>query len=403
MKNYDYINSFKKLGFGIFVHFGLYSVIGKGEWAKELLRIPDAEYDSLKNRFNPDKDWAQKLVSAAKNAGAKYITLTTRHHDGFSLYDTLGLGDYDAVHSAAERDLIHEFTDECNRQDIVPFFYHTLLDWHNPDYRNDFSAYIDYLVKSVEILCTRYGKIGGFWFDGMWDKWDENWQEDRLYGVIRHYQPEAMIINNTGLEKRGLVSHNEIDSVTFERGAPVKPISSRPLAGEMCQILADHWGYAQDDINYKPLKEILTNLIECRANDCNFLLNVGPTANGTLCTMDSAMLENIGKWVSANGNFIYRARRSELTSDKAIILEDSEGFYYAVVNDIPNSYCVNLNEYSKTSVISLNTDKTITDAIWLDTDEIAFAEKNTFIPMPFLYGVNLCLRVMKFRLKDQNA
>ena len=122
----------------------------------------------------------------------------------------------------------------------MPFFYHTLLDWHEQSYKTDFKAYIDYLAASLEILCTRYGKIGGFWFDGMWDKPGADWQESRLYALIRKYQPEAMIVNNTGLNALGETGHHEIDSVTFERGRPAAVrIKDKPIAGEMCQVLND--------------------------------------------------------------------------------------------------------------------------------------------------------------------
>ena len=125
----QYIKEFEKLGFGMFVHFGLYSVLGCGEWAKKLKDIPDQEYEKLTEEFNPKVDWAEELVKTAKEAGCKYITLTTRHHDGFSLYDTCGLNTYDALHAKCERDLVQEFVDACRMQGIIPFFYHTLLDW----------------------------------------------------------------------------------------------------------------------------------------------------------------------------------------------------------------------------------------------------------------------------------
>ena len=255
MKN-NYIADFEKLGFGLFVHFGLYSIVGKGEWYLHLNPNADkSEYESLSQQFFVKQTWAKELVNTAKLAGCKYITLTTRHHDGFSLFDTCGLSDYDAVHSASKRDLIKEFVSACNESGIVPFFYHTLLDWREENYQKDFSKYIDYLVNSIEILCKNYGKIGGFWFDGMWDKPNEDWQEDRLYSTIRKYQPDAMIINNTGLNELGKVGHYEIDSVTFERGKPCfVDNSDKYRAGEMCQVLNDHWGYAENDCNYNLLK-----------------------------------------------------------------------------------------------------------------------------------------------------
>ncbi|MBQ4270150.1 MAG: alpha-L-fucosidase [Clostridia bacterium] len=128
MKN-DYVARFERLGFGMFVHFGLYSLRGKGEWHQSTLSKAEyPAYRALINDFKISKNWAKELVKTAKAAGAKYITLTTRHHDGFSLFDTCGLNEFDAPHSACGRDLVREFVDECNKGGIVPFFYHTLLD-----------------------------------------------------------------------------------------------------------------------------------------------------------------------------------------------------------------------------------------------------------------------------------
>ena len=169
IKNRDYICQFQKLGFGLFVHFGPYSVYKKGEWSRKVFKIPQEEYEVYAQKFNPKKTWAKDVVRAAKNAGCKYITLTSRHHDGFSLYDTKGLNDYDTVHTIG-RDLVAEFIAECRKQGVVPMLYHTLLDWWHKDYRENFPAYIEYLIKSVEIICSNYGEIGGVWFDGMFEK-----------------------------------------------------------------------------------------------------------------------------------------------------------------------------------------------------------------------------------------
>ena len=137
----EYIKNFEKLGFGMFVHFGAYSVIGRGEWAKKTHNIPWDEYMKAVKVFNPKPTWAKELAQAAKDAGARYITLTTRHHDGFSLYDTKGLNDYDAPHVCG-RDLVREFVDACRAEGIIPFFYHTLLDWHEESYQTDFPKYL---------------------------------------------------------------------------------------------------------------------------------------------------------------------------------------------------------------------------------------------------------------------
>ncbi len=395
----NYVENFEKLGFGLFVHFGLYSVIGKGEWYLSLNpKANKQEYFNLPQKFNVRKDWAKTLVKTAKQAGCKYVTITTRHHDGFSLYDTCGLNDFDALNSACKRDLIKEFVEECNKAQITPFFYHTLLDWSRQDYRENFSAYIDYLIASVEILCKNYGKIGGFWFDGMWDKVGEDWQEDRLYATIRKYQPTAMIINNTGLDEQGKVGHHEIDSVTFERGKPCfVDNSDRHRAGEMCQVLNDHWGYAEEDCNYKSVKELIENLVDCRKHNCNFLLNVGLLGNGEVKLIDKAILGEIGKWIKLNKGFIYAVKSSQVTADGADIVEDSNGNYYAIIKDVNMIADENVQRKTETKTVVLS--KQIAGGVWLDVDEPITFNGNELTVKPFAYGRSLSLRIAKLKLK----
>ena len=402
MNSYQYIADFEKLGFGLFVHFGLYSVQAQGEWYLSTVLYDEkqvAKYNDLATKFVVSKNWARDLVSTAKKAGCKYITLTTRHHDGFSLFDTCGLNDFDAPHSASKRDLVREFVDECNKQGIVPFFYHTLLDWYNPNYKNDFPAYIDYLIKSVEILCTNYGKIGGLWFDGFWDKPDADWQFDRLYATIRKYQPDAMIINNTGLSALGTVSHPEIDSVTFERGKPCfVDNSDRPRAGEMCEVICDHWGYTKNDITFKSMKQLLDTLIACRKFNCNLLLNAGPRGNGLLTPIDKQLLESIGLWIKANKKFIYNAKSCDLTAENAVVMKDDK-YYYAIISDVPMSADPNVAKAHESRVVTVNTHKKLKGAIWLDSGEkVELESKNSFVPRAFSYGNSLYIRVARFTL-----
>ena len=395
---YEYIENFKKLGFGLFVHFGLYSLKGKGEWYLHLNSDANKKnYYNLTKHFRIRPNWAESLVKTAKKAGCKYITLTARHHDGFSLYDTKGLNDFDAPHSACGRDLIKEFVDACNEYNIVPFFYHTLLDWHNPDYLSNFPKYIDYLDKSIEILCMNYGKIGGFWFDGMWDKTDEDWQEDRIYGTIRKYQPEAMIINNTGLGALGKTGHKEIDSVTFERGKPCfVDTSEKPIAGEMCQVLNDHWGYCKDDCNYKSVKELIENLIDCRKYGCNFLLNTGLKGDGTVNETDKCLLTELGKWIKVNKGFIYNVRPAEIKANGADVMTDG-AYYYAVIKNVEMSADPNVAINGKAKTIKLPIK--IKSAKWLDNGEkIEVIKGNSFAVTPFEYGRSYFARIAKIKL-----
>lgn len=275
-----------------------------------------------------------------------------------------------------------------------------MLDWHNPDYNNDFPKYIDYLDKSIEILCKNYGKIGGFWFDGMWDKPNEDWQEDRIYGTIRKYQPEAMIINNTGLNALGQTGHKEIDSVTFERGKPAfVDTSEKPIAGEVCDALTDHWGYAKYDICLKSPKELIETLVDCRKYDCNLLLNSGLKGNGKMDEGEKAAFKRIGMWIKENKNFIYKAKSTDLTAENADMMTDGE-YYYAAVKGVLMSANCNVAKFGESKTVTLNTDKIIVDAEWLDSGkEINLKTDNSFVCEPFEYGKNLAVRVAKFKLK----
>ena len=161
-------------------------------------QIPGAEYRKLQESFAGENFDAEKIARLAAETGMKYAVLTTRHHGGFSLYDTKGLNSFDSIHSPAGRDFTREFAEACRAEGIKPFFYHTTLDWMEEDFEKDFDRYLEYLRQSVEILCTEYGEIGGFWFDGNWSRPDADWKLDELYGMIRRLQPNALIINNTG-------------------------------------------------------------------------------------------------------------------------------------------------------------------------------------------------------------
>lgn len=400
----QYIKDFEQLGFGMFIHFGLYSLIGRGEWVKDAYQTPDAEYEEYAKQFNPKPDWAMELAKTAKNAGCKYITITTRHHDGYSLFDTCGLNDYDAPHSCG-RDLIREFVDACRTYDIIPFFYHTLLDWHEKTFYTDFPTYLDYLRKSVEILCTNYGKIGGLWFDGMWSKPNDDWEEDALYGTIRKHQPEAMIINNTGLSAHGALGHVELDSVTFERGKPgAINMEGAPkyVASEMCEVFASHWGYAKEDLNFKSPAQMICELADCRRYGSNMLINVGPMGDGSIRPIDSAILGIMGEWV----NYFDEAIRKPLpcgieieNKEKDFLLKDGKN-YYLFCYDLPMSADPNVGLSMEANYIEkFKLADKITSVTWLDNqtpvEYTQDGEDVTVQTVPYQYGRDLVVRVAK--------
>ena len=410
----DYIKKFEQLGFGMFVHFGLYSQCNAGEWCYSFLKqekgLRFEEYAKLKDTFRAGS--MAEIVSVAKSAGCKYICLTTRHHEGFSLYDTKGLNDFDVMHSPTGRDLVREFVDECRKNDIVPFFYHTTLDWYHPDFNSNFPAYLEYLNRSVEILCTEYGKIGGLWFDGNWSKPNDDWHEDVLYGIIRKNQPEAMIINTTGLSKRGaLGAAIEIDAVTYERGMPSavdQTGRAKYVAGEMCETLTDHWG-AADDINYKSVKTLIEELCECRKVGANFLLNIGPNADGSVPTMQRGTMECIGHWMKIYGKAIYNGR-------PFLIYTDTRDFWLRDVEDEKTAYLfrfdpgrangdknVSLSFDSKSTASFTDIPNEILSAKWMDSGEnILFEQTGSvakFNLLGYSYGQSLCVRVAEIKFK----
>ena len=404
----EYIKRFEQLGFGMFVHFGLYSLLGHGEWALELLSLDKDEYAKLVSSFAPAS--MSDMVATAKAAGCKYICLTTRHHDGFSLYDTKGLSSYDALHSPAGRDLIAEFVRECRAADIVPFFYHTTLDWSREDFESDFDSYLEYLKDSVRILCTEYGKIGGLWFDGNWSKPNSDWKEDELYSMIRELQPEAMIINNTGLEARGKTGSEFIDSVTYERGVPT-PIDRRGMkkyvAGEMCQTLNDHWGVA-DDINYKPVKQLIEEICQCRRIGANMLLNVGPDGDGSIPLMARATMDAIGRWMKVFGDAIYNGRPYLVKAEeKDFVLKDviNEGIYYFFKHDlgIGGSENVVIKSDGDGSTVIDGFTLPVSGVEWMDNGEaLDFVSDGSSLRVKctsYPYGTSLTVRVAKITTK----
>jgi alpha-L-fucosidase len=329
------IARFEQLGYGLFLHWGLYSQLGGGEWIQFQKKISVKAYEKLAATFTAADFDARAIARLAREAGFRYIALTTRHHEGFSLYDTRGLSKFDALHSPAGRDLVAEFAEACRAENLVPFFYHTTLDWRWDSAKCSdakFNDYLGYLHDSVEVLCRHYGKIGGLWFDGNWSRPHADWKEDRLYATIRKYQPEAMIINNTGLEARGTRGHPEADSTTFEQGLPTVPDRRgwpKYLAGEMCETLNSHWGSGRKDFNFKSLPEIIRHLCACRKVGANYLLNVGPTAQGAIPSYEAAVLHKMGEWIALHGDLVYRGRPVKAKCQGAdFLLRDGSRYYY---------------------------------------------------------------------------
>lgn len=320
---------FQDAKFGMFIHWGVYSVLGDGEWVFHNRKLKLAEYERLPKFFNPQKFDAKAWVALAKAAGMKYITITSRHHDGFAMFDSK-VSDWNIVQRTPyAKDPLKMLADECHRQGIKLFFYYSQLDWHNPDYyprgvtawdngrpdHGNWDSYLDnYMDGQLRELLTNYGPIGGIWFDGMWDKPNADWHLQKTYSLIHQLQPAALIIpNHHQTPKPGE------DVQTFERDLPgqntagfnTKYVSDQ-LPLESSNTLNDSWGFNIGDSHYKSPEEVEELLVRAAGNNSNFLLNVGPMPNGEIQEEFATRLRTVGKWLSKFGDSIYGTRGGPL-------------------------------------------------------------------------------------------
>lgn len=315
---------FEDAKFGMFVHWGVYSVLGEGEWVMNNKKIPIAEYEKVPPRFNPTKFDPAEWVSIVKRAGIKYITITSKHHDGFAMFDSKVSG-YDIVDATPyKKDVLKMLAEACRRHGIKLFFYHSHLDWRHPGYyprgrtgrhsgrpdSGQWYRYLDYMDGQIKELCTNYGQIGGIWFDGWWDRKDADWRLGKTYTLIHELQPQALIGNN-----HHVPPFPGEDYQMFEKDLPGKntagfnkeaKIGELPL--ETCDTINRAWGYNKNDRNYKSTTDLIHYLVRAAGYNANFLLNVGPKPDGTIQPEFVERLEGIGKWMAKNGQTIYGTR-----------------------------------------------------------------------------------------------
>jgi alpha-L-fucosidase len=371
------IAEFERDAYGLFLHWGLYSTLGRGEW---ILHhdddLSDAEYESLTEEFTAEEFDGRAIARLARDAGMNYAVLTARHHDGFSLYDTQGLTDYDAPHAAAGRDLVRDFVEGCTAEGIEPFLYHTTLDWHRNSRTCDaaeFDEYVDFLHDSLEVILAEYD-VGGLWFDGDWSRDDVDWRLDERYGLIREHRPDLIVVNNTGIGNEGEVSHPEIDSVTFEQSEPDsldRAGTDKYVAGEMCQTMNRHWGIGAHDYNYKSPADVIETLATCRARGANYLLNVGPTGEGAVPEYEAAALRRAGDWVDAHAAAVYEGKPvdCECPGRDAVLETDDALYYLAFDLSVSGDENVTVSAGGSGPRAVAGLDRAVSGARWLDTDE----------------------------------
>lgn len=302
---------FRQMRFGMFIHWGIYSLLGRGEWVMYHEKIPVQEYEKLMQQFNPVHYNPREWVALAKRAGMRYITITTKHHDGFCMYDS-ALTDYKITNTPYKRDVIAELVHECRRQRVAILFYYSPLDWHHPAYNSDWEVYTRYWHRQVLELIRKY-KPMGIWLDGCWhkpDNIDATWRLSELYREMRRIAPGILIGNNHHQQPLP-----DEDIQTFEQDLPGentagfnKAIPAGGALYETCMTINNSWGYNAQDHNHKSPERIVRLLAECAGRDANFLLNVGPKPDGTIQSEHVECLEAVGHWLQKNGKAIYGTR-----------------------------------------------------------------------------------------------
>src|SRR5262245_32433674 len=277
---------FQDARFGMFIHWGVYSVLGDGEWVMNNRKIPVPDYEKLPAAFNPIDFDAAEWVSLAKAAGMKYITITSKHHDGFAMFDSK-VSDYSVVsRTPYKKDPLKALAEETRRQGLKLFFYYSQLDWHHPDYyprgrtgqdagrpdRGDWPKYLDYMNAQLRELLTNYGELGGIWFDGWWDKPDADWQLAKTYALIHQLQPQALILHGHPQAPIGSNLHRRPkpgeDFQMFEKYLPGgrsqgfnqdSDIGDLPL--ETCETMNGAWGFNITDRRYKSTSDLIRYLV----------------------------------------------------------------------------------------------------------------------------------------------
>ena len=322
--------------FGIFIHWGIYSMFAQGEWYLQNAGLNKDEYAKAADAFYPHRFDAKEWVSAIKASGAKYICFTTRHHDSFSMWDT-EQSEYNIVDATPfKRDVLKELAKECKRQDIKLHLYYSHADWSRDDYPRgrtakgvtgrdstliNWSEYYDFMNRQITELLTGYGDIRAMWFDGWWDHDEDptpfDWQLDEQYALVHKLQPSCLVANN----------HHQVpfegeDIQIFERDLPGEnthglsgqAISRLPL--ETCQTMNGMWGYKVVDQNYKSVSTIIRYLVSAAGKGANLLLNVGPQPNGELPAAAVERMKAVGEWLAEFGETIYATEAGDIAQQE---------------------------------------------------------------------------------------
>ena len=359
---------FQDARFGLFIHWGVYSVLGDGEWVMNNQNISIKEYEKLSTFFNPVYFDAEEWVLMAKNAGMKYITITSRHHDGFSMFDSKA-SDYNIVdRTPYGKDVLKMLAEACRKHDIKLFFYYSQLDWYRDDYfprgrtgtgiegrgEGNWNDYIDFMKAQLTELLTNYGEIGGIWFDGEWDqiKWDGkrfgtkimDFKLDEVYKLIHDLQPQALIGSNHHLapnpgEDFQMLEKDLPGRSTKSFATKSEDIGNLPL--EVCETINGSWGFNLKDRKHKSKKDLVQYLVKAAGYDSNLLLNVGPMPNGRIQKEHIKSLKEVGNWVNVYGKTIYGTRRGPIDpTDEIASTQIDNTVYIHLLNNSKKTYFI---------------------------------------------------------------
>jgi alpha-L-fucosidase len=323
----DRMTWFREARFGLFIHWGLYAIpagrwedeTNHAEWIMNTAQIPVDQYEQYVEQFNPVKFDANEWVRIAKDAGMKYIVITSKHHDGFCLFDS-EFTDYDIMSTPFQRDILKELSEAAHREGLEICWYHSIMDWHHPDYLPrrgwetrsaegaDLDRYVDHLRNQVTELLTGYGRIGIMWFDGEWEAtWTHEYGQ-ALYDLCRELQPDVIVNNRVDVGRGGMAGMTTGEGLAGDYGTPEQEIPDTGLPGvdwETCMTMNRHWGYNRYDLDYKSTRQLIRMLVDIASKGGNFLLNVGPTAEGEFPAQSVERLREMGAWMRVNGESIY--------------------------------------------------------------------------------------------------
>jgi alpha-L-fucosidase len=305
--------------FGMFIHWGVYSIPARGEWYMYNQKITIPDYEKFPPQFNPVQFDARQWARLAREAGMRYIVITSKHHDGFCMWDSR-VSSYDIIdRTPFKRDPLMELAVACREEGIRLCFYHSIMDWHHPDASGTrFASYRDeYLKPQLEELLTQYGPLGVLWFDGEWiSEWTEQDGKD-LYDYVRSLQPGIIVNNRVGKGRNGMAGLSRDPDAAGDFGTPEQEIPPTGIDGvdwESCMTMNDNWGYAANDSNWKSTKVLVRNLIDIASKGGNYLLNVGPTQLGTIPDPSTQRLKEIGRWMQRYGESIHGTHASPLAA-----------------------------------------------------------------------------------------